>query len=287
MIPSVAAFAASSASQLLSSLFSALDPTTSASSSLSSPAVFASSCSQPTAAASSNALTGSATPQLSGQILMTLMAMQQQGATGSLTAAASPASASASASSADPLQQLFSAMDTDGNGSVSQSEMESYIENAGGTQAQADSLFSALDQNGASGISEGQMSSAVQQAQSGGGHHHHHHHKVGGSSDPTDQMANTLLQAMDTDDDGAVSQSEFTGFVTANGGTAADAAGDFAALDGSGSGSLTSADFAKAWQNMQSQQTSQSSGSMVVSMLDAFAKAGASTSSTSTVSVSA
>jgi hypothetical protein len=92
---------------------------------------------------------------------------------------------------------------------------------------------------------------------------------------------------MDSDDDGAVSQSEFTSFVTANGGTTADATGDFAALDGSGSGSLTSADFAKAWENMQSQQTSQSSGSMVVSLLDAFAKAGTSTTSTSTVSVTA
>jgi Ca2+-binding EF-hand superfamily protein len=94
-----------------------------------------------------------------------------------------------------------------------------------------------------------------------------------------------LLQALDTDDDGSVSESELSNFVTANGGTAAQAANDFSALDTSGSGSLTSADFATAWSNLQAQQTSQSSGTMVVSLLDAFTKAN--TASTSTTSVSA
>ena len=192
-------------------------------------------------------------------------------------------------------------MDTNGDGSISKSEMESYIEGVGGTQVQADSLYNAISQNGSSttadassttGITETQLANAASQtqsAQAGGAHHghHHHHHGMGGGQNQADSVANSLLQAMDTNDDGSVSESEFSNFVTANGGTATDAASDFASLDSSGSGSLTSADFAKAWSNFQAQQTSQSSGSMVVSLLDAFSKAGGAGSTTSTTSVSA
>jgi Ca2+-binding EF-hand superfamily protein len=196
-------------------------------------------------------------------------------------------------------------MDSNGDGSVSESEMESYIEGVGGTQADADSLYTALSSQTASttsatgasstaGITESQMASALSQAQAaqsgqaGGAHHHHHHHGAGGGGqNQADGVANTLLQALDTNDDGSVSESEFTSFVPANGGTAADASSDFAALNSSGSGSLTSADFAKAWSNLQAQQTSQSSGSMVVSLLDAFAKAGSTAGAAATTSVSA
>jgi Ca2+-binding EF-hand superfamily protein len=252
-------------------------------------------------------MTGSTQGSLSGDILMTLMAMQQQ-SSGAASSGASAASSTASASTlsaSDPLQQLFSAMDTNGDGSVSESEMESYIEGVGGTQADADSLYSALNQTASTsgtaaasgtsgsstaGITENQMASALQQAQSAqsgqaGGMHHHHRHGTQGGGDQADSVANTMMQALDTNDDGSVSESEFSSFVTANGGTATDAASDFSALDTSGSGSLTSADFATAWSNLQAQQSSQSSGTMVVSLLDAFAKAN--TTSTSTTSVSA
>ena len=292
MIASLAASAASYASRMLSSLLSQLSPTSSSASSSSSSGTDFAATASTTSDSTSNALTGSATPQLSGDVLMTLMAMQQQ------TSGASSATSTASASS-DPLQQLFSAMDTNGDGSVSQSEMESYIENAGGTQAQADSLYTALDQSAAAagtsstasaaGISQSQMASAVSQAQAsqGGGGHHHHHHKVEGSGDQADSVASSLMQALDTNDDGSVSQDEFTSFVTANGGTSADAANDFATLDANGSGSLTASDFAQAWSNVQAQQTSQSSGSMLVSLLDQFAKASSATASASTTSISA
>jgi Ca2+-binding EF-hand superfamily protein len=188
--------------------------------------------------------------------------------------------ASSGASAADPVQQLFSAMDSDGDGEVSQSEMESTVEKFGGTQAQADSLFNSLSQTSAStgtasGISESQMQSALSSAQQAhGGGRHHHHHMQGGQAD---QVSNTLLQAMDSDDDGAVSQDELTSFVTANGGTAADAASDFAALDTSGSGALTSADFAKAFQSYQSQQNQQSGGAAMASLLDTLANASGTT----------
>lgn len=160
-------------------------------------------------------------------------------------------------------------MDTDGDGEVSQTEMESYIEQKGGTQAQADQLFSALDQgntSGTSGVSESQMQSAVSSAQQAHHGSHHHHHKSG--TDQADSVANTLLQAMDSNDDGSVDEDEFSNFVTANGGTASEASSDFSALNTSGSNALTSADFAKAFNAYQTQQNSQSSGAMMVSLLN-------------------
>lgn len=242
MLPAIAGFAASAASQLLSSLLSALDPTTStssasstSSSSTSGNATFA--CGDDTDASSpDNSLTGSTQGQLSGQVLMTLIAMQQQSDAASGTSAAA-ASATSGTTSNSPLDQLFSAMDTNGDGSVSQNEMESYIENVGGTQAQADSLFSALSGSSSAsgsttstaGISESQMQNALQQSNpfSGMGHHHLHHHGMSASNgDPADQVANNLIQAMDTNDDGSVSEDELTSFVTANGGSTSDAQSD-------------------------------------------------------------
>jgi len=307
MLPALAGMAASAASQILSSLLSALDPTTSTSSasstssSTSGNATFA--CGDDSDTASpDNSLTGSTQGRLSGQVLMTLLAMQQQSDATSGTANASTTAVSGITSNS-PLDQLFSAMDTNGDGSVSQSEMESYIENLGGTQGEADALYSSLSQIGSTssataassttstGISESQMQSALQQSNpfSGMGHHHHHHgmSASNGTSDPADQVANNLIQAMDTNDDGSVSEDEFTNFMTANGSTSANAQSDFASLDTSGSGSLTSADFAKAWENWQAQQSSQSSGTMMASLLDNFAKANSGSATSATTSVSA
>ena len=123
------------------------------------------------------------------------------------------------------------------------------------------------------------MSNAVsqaQQSQQAWHGHHHHHHGMGGQNDQADQVSNTLLQALDTNDDGSVSEDEFTNFMTANGVSSTDAQNDFTALDSSGSGSLTSADFAKAWQAY----TSQSSGTIMASFLGAMADTGSTTSVT-------
>jgi len=266
---SLAIGAASYAMQRLATLFSELSPTSPTSGSSTSPTT-------PTAAASApftpttpsdTCLTGSTQPSLSSQILATLM--QMQGAAGQTTGAA-----------ANPVQTLFNAMDSDGDGSVSQSEMESYVEKAGGSQAQADTLFGALNPNGnGSGISESQMASAAP-TPGAMGHHHHHHHASGASGSPAD----ALMSLLDTNQDGSVSQTEFSNVVTANGGTAAQASSDFTALDSDKSGTLTSADFATAWQNIQNQQ---GGGSFVNTILDAFAKANNSAATVSATSITA
>ncbi len=259
--------AASYAAQRLASLFAQIAPTPSASSDSSSgfPAAPAGAASASTTAPN-NGLTGSPQPSLSDAILATLMQMQAAGG----TAATAPT---------NPVQNLFNAMDADGDGSVSQGEMETYLEKAGATQGQADAVYSALDPNGTpGGISENQLASALPQAGAASHHHHHHHHANGAGNSPVD----SLMSLLDGNQDGAVSQDEFSSVVTANGGTAAQAASDFAALDSDKSGSLSSADFATAWQNIQSQQ---GGGSFVNTILDAFARAN--TTATATTSVTA
>ena len=261
--------AAGAASQLLSTLLSKLSSSYAPSSSSSTTPALTSAMQQ--------AMPGDAAPpkpapkpQLSEQTLLALVALQAQNG--------GSAASGGSTASSDPVQKLFSAMDSDGDGTVSQSEMESYIEKQGGTQGQADSLFSAINQtnsatSGSSGISESQMASAVSQAQQVQQAHHHHHHKSGRANEQADNTASALLQALDGNDDGSVSEDEFSSFITANGGTAADASSDFAALNTSGSNALTSADFAKAFNAYQTQQNTQSPGSMVVSLLNQLAGA--------------
>ena len=192
--------------------------------------------------AAPNALTGSSSPQLSSAILNVLMQLQQDAGTDTTdTAATNPAQ--------DPAQQLFSAKDSDGDGSVSQTEMESYIENQGGTQAQADQLFQSLDTSGSGGLSESQMAGAAK------ARHHHHHHGHGMGAD-TSQQASNLMSALDTDGDGSVSAGELTDFLTQNGGTADEAGAILSAVDSDGSGSISQAEFASALQNLQQNQWS-------------------------------
>ena len=215
MLPLVGTLAVNTASNILSSLFSTLDPATSlffiynASTDIYTYSLL-SGDQGASDDSGSNALTGSATPQLSGDILNTLMAMQQQSASGSAGAA------SGSSTSSDPVQQLFSAMDMDGNGSVSQSEMEAYVEKSGGTQADADALYNSISESSSTtstastattaGISESQLSNAASQSQPA--HHgHHHHHKAG--SQPTD-VASTLMQAVGASDDSSDDQDDST-----------------------------------------------------------------------------
>jgi Ca2+-binding EF-hand superfamily protein len=272
-------------SQTLSALLSQLSTTQAASFDASSSTTTTASTgtSSPVSGCSANnSLTGSTSPSLSSEILNVLMQMQQDSSASSTTASASQGTAQ------NPLQQLFGAMDTNGDGSVSQSEMENYIEQQGSTQAQADQLYASISQNGqsqsgAGGISENQLAQAAgsQNGPSGAhGHHHHHHHKTGES---TNDLADSLVQAMDTNGDGQVSQDEFTSFVTQNGGTASEASTDFAAFDTSGTGSIGASQFATAIQNLQAQQFG-SQTSPWPGILDTLAQNASGAASTTSVS---
>ena len=258
------------ASQMLSVLLSRLDQQSSSS----SMADDSSSAAPAQSARSGQAITGSAKPSLSSMVLGALIGAQAQATDGSTEPAAT---------SQDPVKGLFLAVDTDGNGTVSQTEMETYVENKGGTQNAADHLYATLTQNGATGLTEAQLAAQATPPSSGpeGVHRHHgHHHHHASSTDAAD----ALLQALDADNNGAVDQSELQTFVKANGGTADQANSIFASLDSANTGSLGSADFASAIEKLQG-NVSNGSYSPMMMILNAIADS--QSSSAGSVSVSA
>ncbi len=144
----------------------------------------------------SAAPSGSATPasgsngfsQLSPATMSALLAAQSQSSTATTT--------SAPTSRSDALKDLFSQLDTNGDGLISKSEFESTL-GAGGTNlSQADSVFSKMDSNGNGSVSLDEMSSGLK----ANGHHRHHHlagsDGSGGSSGAGGSNSDPLLQAL-------------------------------------------------------------------------------------------
>jgi Ca2+-binding EF-hand superfamily protein len=281
-ISGVGAYGSASLDQILRML-SRLDNTsgtTSTTSSNSSTTNSGSISAAPESTASS-ALTGTSQSSLSDQIMALLVQLQQQSTADGTQATNSNASTATQTTAAnDPIQQLFSAMDLNGDGVVSQAEMESYIEGKGGTQAQADALFSALNQNaggqnGSPGISEQQLAADVSQAQHFGHHHHHHH---GGpdsgqaSASSSSDIASQIFSALDTNQDGKVSAAELSAaFKTSNstngnGTSSTDPSSLFAQIDSNGDGSVTSDELGNFLTSLAKQALSD------VSTLGAFAQ---------------
>jgi Ca2+-binding EF-hand superfamily protein len=204
--------------------------------------------SDPTTADSCNAVSSSSEPTLSDQVISTLVAMQMQN--GDASGATSDASGSSTTGS-DPIAQAFSALDTDGDGSISQSELETGIENAGGTSDEADAIFSALGGTSTSGISESSFASAAQAGAPpppggpggpGGAHGHHHHHHGSGSSSASDD-ASQIFSAIDSNDDGSISEDELASALgLGTDSTTTDASGTTTGTTGSTTGTGSTSD---------------------------------------------
>ena len=130
--------------------------------------------------------------QISPQTMSALLDAQSA-AGSSTTATLSPSAA---------LKDLFSQIDTNGDGQISKSEFENTL-GAGGTNiAQADKVFE-LDTNGDGSVSLNELKSALQGA---GGHHGGHHFHVAGNGDADGadstgssgaSNADPLMQALD------------------------------------------------------------------------------------------
>jgi hypothetical protein len=127
--------------------------------------------------------------RLSPSTMNALLAAQSQSTTTTTSTPTSPSSA---------LQDLFSQLDTNGDGQISKGEFESAL-GAGGTNvAQADDVFSKLDKNGDHSVSLDELSSALK----GKGHHHGHGHAGASSNSATSSAdsgggsADPLLQAL-------------------------------------------------------------------------------------------
>ena len=262
--------AAGGLSQGLAALLAQLTGTQAAGGATQAPTDDFSGCSAappPPAGSANNTLTGSTKASLSDEILGLLSRLQQQaGTSGASSPAASTSIATAGAAS-DPLKQLMSAMDSDGDGTISQTEMEAYIQKQGGTAAQGDALFAGLNPGGTGNLTQTQLAGDLQQARpAGGAHHHHHHHKAQPSAD---QVGGDLVAAMDSNGSGSVDQSEFESFVTGLGGTTAQADSDFAALDPQNTGAVGASQFSSAVTALQTASLS-GSASPILTLLDAF-----------------
>jgi hypothetical protein len=162
------------------SALDALQSLTSSKSKSPQPTGFDQSSTNPFDITTSSTQTGSQPPvvggagftQISPATMSTLLAAQGQASTATTTSTASTTSASTDPSSA--LKDLFSQIDTNGDGQISKSEFENAL-GAGGTNiAQADDVFNKLDANGDGSVSLDEMSKALQGAGGKGGHHHHH-----------------------------------------------------------------------------------------------------------------
>jgi hypothetical protein len=176
-----------------------------------------------------------------------------------------PNASQSSTSTGDPLSNLVSAVDTNGDGSISQSELETYLEGVGGTQAQADTLYNSLQKNSAGNLTQAQLSSDMQNAAPAhGGHHHHHHHQAAASGQSGSQLFQT------TDANGSGDQSGLGTFLTSLGGTAAQAASTFAAVAPPGPGGLAASAFSNAVSAFAQNATS-GNQSPILAMLDSIA----------------
>jgi EF hand domain-containing protein len=75
-------------------------------------------------------------------------------------------------------QSLFSQLDANADGQVSQTEFESVF-GSNADMSKVDGLFSALDGNGDGSVGLDELTSAAQASFARHGHHHHHHAGVG------------------------------------------------------------------------------------------------------------
>jgi Ca2+-binding EF-hand superfamily protein len=158
-----------------------------------------------------------------------------------------------SASSSQPqghgghLKQLFNSIDSNGDGSITQSELEKAVTGAGGTTQQADQLFSALDPNGTGSVSLQQFVSGMKQI---------HQAASAASGTPSDGGVSQLFNSIDANGDGSITKSELEKAFAAQNLPTSNADTLFAALDPNGTGSITEQQFASGLQQLAQQQPS-------------------------------
>jgi Ca2+-binding EF-hand superfamily protein len=146
-------------------------------------------------------------------------------------------------------QRLFSKIDANGDGTVSQSELETAVTKAGGTTKSADALYAALDPNNTGGVSEPQFAQNLplpafspamgaqliaDQAQMCG---------TSASTDPASFSKQNLFTQLDANGDGSLTKTELEQAVTKAGGTVASADALYAKLDPTNTGSVSAQQF--------------------------------------------
>jgi Ca2+-binding EF-hand superfamily protein len=162
-------------------------------------------------------------------------------------------------------QNLFNKIDTSGDGSISKSELETAVSNAGGTTQAADSLYAELDPNNTGSVSEQQFANALpgppfsgaMQSQMLGFQAQGWPDSLstdGTSStsstgstatDPGSAMAQNLFSQIDSNGDGAITKTELEQAVTNAGGSTESADALYAKLDPDNTGSVSEQQFSQ------------------------------------------
>jgi Ca2+-binding EF-hand superfamily protein len=232
-------------------------------------------------------------PSFSDQTQAQLIGYQAQGWPGPATAGPGGGLA----------QSLFSQIDTNGDGTITQSELEQAVTAAGGTTQAADALYAQLDPNNTGSVSEQQFAQGLSQILP---HHHGHHHGGGADaanstnsntadgalaslfdadsgnsapgSSPT-QIAQNIFSQIDTNGTGSITQTELEQAVTAAGGTTQGADALYAQLDPNNTGSVTEQQFVQALQPPSASGTTAQDA--VLALLDSVTQSTANPSSAS------
>jgi Ca2+-binding EF-hand superfamily protein len=144
-------------------------------------------------------------------------------------------------------QQLFSKIDANSDGTITQSELDQAVTSAGGTTAAANALFGDLDPDDTGSVSEQQFTQNLPmfspemggqliaaQAQSSGD---------SSDTDPASAFADQMFSQI-TNGGSTLTQSELEQAVTSAGGTTASADALYAQLDPNNTGSVTEQQFA-------------------------------------------
>jgi len=118
--------------------------------------------------------------------------------TGTMAALISLQGQSANGLVAQSPSQLFSKIDTDGDGKISKTEFENALSGAGVSTSDADAAFAKLDANGDGSITHGELPGTK------GAHGHHHAHGGGGSDDGDQDPLSQLISGAGAD--GATTQ---------------------------------------------------------------------------------
>ena len=118
---------------------------------------------------------------------------------------------SGSAYAAKMTAKLMKKIDTDGDGSITKTEMAAFAQQQSGSGLDVNKLFAKADSDGNGSISSSELSSAIEKV----GKHMRTH---GGEQplNPTD-MAKSMISKLDTDGNGTLSQSELEAMKNANG----------------------------------------------------------------------
>jgi Ca2+-binding EF-hand superfamily protein len=141
-------------------------------------------------------------------------------------------------------QNLFDQIDTNGDGSVSKSELEQAVAKAGGTTQAADALYSVLDPGNSGGFSEQQFAQALpgptlsNQVQAQMIDYQAQGWPGASASQPGGQLGQSLFAHIDSNGDGSISQTELEQAVTGAGGTKAAADALYVKLDPNNTGSV-------------------------------------------------